>query len=388
MLSGKKILIIGSYYFENLGDPLFMLTTKKILEERYNASVDIADLFGRKKIDTSASSAVEKNKVSKAKKLVKKLLRAPYTIYTKLVRKKKLEKLYENMIIGYDAVVIPGGGFISFSRTFPYHNNIYALEKMCKKHNIDFCMNAVGVCRDVDALFHKKIWKKILNHKSLKYISCRDGKELIEQVGGYSVEQVSCTAVSAGDFFKIYHNKSSETIGIGVIRGNAFSSYGYDLSEEKLIDFYVELGKSLQSLGYKIKYFTNGLMTDYVIGQRVVAKLNDETLLMRRAETPEELIKQISEFKAVAVARLHAAITAFSLDVPTVLFCWGVKGQDFMRMTNAAEYMVTAENMNVEYVINRIVSVISNGWDQEQRKKVQDYAEKSILAMCTAISNK
>ena len=65
MLNGKKILVVGSYYFENLGDPLFMLTTKKLLEQKYHATVDIADIYGR----TQLYVYVPDNTVHKPKKI-------------------------------------------------------------------------------------------------------------------------------------------------------------------------------------------------------------------------------------------------------------------------------------------------------------------------------
>ena len=390
MLNGKKILLVGSYYFENLGDPLFMLTTKKLLEQKYHATVDIADIYGRTQLYVYVpDNTVHKpKKIGYLKKICKKALAVPYVAYIKAKNRYGMMKMYGKMVDGYDAVVIPGGGFISFSRTFPYHENIGCLAEICKKKGIDFCMNAVGVCRDVDRLFHEKAWKKILSPKLVKYIACRDGKELIEQVCGYPVEQVACTAVSAGDLYGIYRDEKSKTVGIGVIRGNAFSSYGYDFSEEQLIEFYADLGRELQKRGHDVKFFTNGLMTDYVIGQKVVSLMGDESLLLKRPETPEELVAQISGFKAVSIARLHAAITAFSLNVPTVLFCWGVKGMDFMEMAGASEYAVTAENMNVPYVIERLDRVMEKGWDQKQRRKLQLDAEESILKMCKILTRK
>lgn len=389
MLSGKKILLVGSYYFENLGDPLFIITTKRMLEQQHHANVDVADLFGRTHLSVASDSdtvTVKNKKSNLLKKMCKKMLRIPYRACKKAMHKTKLQKMYSQMVQGYDAVVIPGGGFISFSRTFPYHDNIGALADACRKQKIAFCMNAVGVCRDVDCLLHEEKWKRILHSESVRYLTCRDGKQLIEQVCGYPVKQVACTAVSAGDLFEIYRDKSSETIGIGVIRGNAFSSYGFDLSEEQLIGFYVDLGKELQSQGYRVKYFTNGLMSDYDIGRKVVALLNDDTLLLKRPETPDELLSQIASFKTVAVARLHAAISALSLNVPTVLFCWGVKGKDFMQMAGASSYAISPENMTVPYVTERIKSVMEHGWDQEKRQELQKNAADSILAMCEALT--
>ncbi len=387
MLNGKKILLVGSYYFENLGDPLFMITTKKLLEQKYHATVDIADIYGRTQLSVSSpDNTVPKTKKNGyLKKICVKALTIPYIIYIKAKNRFRMMRVYSKMVDGYDAVVIPGGGFISFSRTFPYHENIGCLAEMCKKKGIDFCMNAVGVCCDVDRLFHEKAWKKILSPKLVKYIACRDGKSIIEQVCGYPVEQMACTAVLASDLYGIYRDDTSRTIGIGVIRGNAFSSYGYDFSEDQLIEFYVNLGRELKNQGHDVKFFTNGLMTDYVIGQKVASLMGDDSILLKRPETPEELVSQISGFKAVAIARLHAAITAFSLNIPTVLFCWGVKGLDFMKMAGAVEYAVTSENMNVAYVVDRLNQVMEQGWNQEQRHKLQLDAEESVLKMCKCI---
>lgn len=380
-----KILLMGALHFENMGDPLFMMTAKRMLEAR-GCIVDLADLFFRKGLSQSKPTVANRRVIRSG--LFRRIAGKAYRCIRKLpfVQSKRLLRKYRKLVVGYDAVVLPGGGFVSYSRSYPYHRNIRMLELACKGLRIPFCMNAVGVCRDVDRLFHASAWRKILRDPTLCYISCRDGKELIEKHGCPPVEQVGCTATLADELFDIRRDEASDTIGIGVIRSNAFSMYGYDMSEEQLIEFYAELVTALRRHGYHVVLFTNGLPIDCAVAERIREQLGDDTLLLKRPETPEELVRQIASFRAVMCARLHAAITAFALNIPTVLFCWGVKGREFMEMANAADFALPPERMRADVVLPLLERAMNEGWDAERRAAVRRSAEESVDRMLHKIN--
>lgn len=228
------------------------------------------------------------------------------------------------------------------------------------------CFNAVGVVSDKRANLGKKLLKKALMNESVKYISCRDGEEKVKSMTKLPVKTVACAATMAGDLFGIKKDENSNKIGIGVIRGKVFEAYGYNLSQDELIDFYVNLVYEIENKGYKAQLFCNGFIKDYELGKKVCEKLG-KNILLKRPETPEELIEQVSGFKAICAARLHAVITAYSLDVPAVVFSWGTKQKDFMTQAGCTHRAIACSDMNAEYVIKVLCEAIENGWDNDKR---------------------
>lgn len=124
--------------------------------------------------------------------------------------------------------------------------------------------------------------------------------------------------------------------------------------------------KKVEEKGYVPKLFSNGFIKDYELGEKICERLG-KSILLKRAESAEELVGQVSGFKAVCVARLHATIVAYSLDIPAVVFSWGTKQRDFMKNVGCEERAVSMENMNVDYVTELMEKAIKEGWDENVR---------------------
>lgn len=374
MLKNKKILLIGLYYFENLGDPLYMLTTKKLIEQHCDAVVEIADIHPIKK-----RNPIKKH-INKIKNIFRKILhlKQPDIDFV---------KQYKKIFQGYDAVVVPGGGVISL-KDYPFHKYFKAMQEACDELNIKFCMNAVGITKIFgEELKNTDEWQKIIDSKSMTYFTCRDGQDILQNICKKEIKKSPCTATLSAKLFDIKRNENSNTIGIGVIKGDVFSESGFDYNEEQLVDLYSNLVSKIKALGYKVNLFVNGFKTDYNLAIKVQNRLNDDTLLLKQAKTPEELVYQISQFKAVVCARMHAAIIAFSLDIPTVLFCWGVKGIEFMKEAGAEEFALTYEKMQADYVVEMLQKSIKQGWNEEKRLLVQQSVEDNIEELLKIIDN-
>ncbi len=392
MVEKKKILLIALYYFENLGDPLYILTTKKLIEKFCDSTVDIADIYGYTEIPKNVSLHETQKKQSLFILILKKGFHLLRRIIKRILlgnrqkqRVYEFRKMYKNMIQGYDVVIIPGGGYVYFNE-YDFHLRIGALQRECEKAGIAFAMNAVGI----SIIYNKPwvnvpYWKSIIDSKSLAYISLRDGVNMLEKICNRPLKQVACSATLTGDLFGIKKQADSNIIGVGVIRGNAFSSNGLDFNEDDMIDFYVSLIEKIKETGYTPKLFINGLPKDHEIAMKIVNRLNDDEIYLSRAKTPEELVEQISTFKAVICARMHAAITAFSLDIPTVLFCWGEKGKAFMDMAGAGEFALYPDKMQPEYAVEMLHKAINVGWNQEKRKELQASAEKSVVDLLKTV---
>ncbi len=380
----KKVVIFGVYNDPNLGDRLLCVSVGGIINSLCDVEIKYADFYGRETLSPKYPRQKTSGTVysvnwspfySVFHKVFSLMSLMNYPIreigchlewLTDPNRKKRLEKYYESVTEGADAVIVPGGGILEDSIWHDYYHNLMLMAEVCEKNNIPMCFNAVGVVSDKRAKLGKKLLKKALLKDSIKYISCRDGEETVKKMTKMPVKTVACAATMAGEILNINKDKSSEKIGVGVIRGNAFSEYGYPLGEAELIDFYVDLIHEIENKGFEAVLFCNGFIKDYELGRKVCEKLG-KNILLKRPETCEELVGQVAGFKAICAARLHAVITAYSLDVPAVVFSWGTKQKDFMTLAGCSHRAIACCDMNSEYVMKMLCEAIKNGWDKDKR---------------------
>lgn len=381
----KKVVMFEVFNDPNLGDKLLCLSAGKIVEKFCDAEIEYIDFYGR----TTLSPKYPRTKTSGTAYSVN---WSPfYSLFHKVFslmsimsypirelgchlewltdpnRRKRLKKYYEEAIKDADMVIVPGGGILEDSVEHDYYHNILLMTEVCENHGIPMCFNAVGIVSDKRAKIGKKLLKKALMSDCVKYISCRDGEEKVKEMTKLPVKTVACAATMAGELLDIKKAENSGKIGIGVIRGKVFEAYGYNLNEEKLVDFYVDLVNEVEESGYEAVLFSNGFIKDWELGQAVCEKLG-RNILVKRPESPEELVLQIAEFKAICAARLHAVITAYSMDIPAVVFCWGTKQKDFMTLAGCPDRAVMCEGMTGDNVIGILQDAIENGWNQEKRR--------------------
>lgn len=392
----SKIVILGIYNDPNLGDKLLCLTAAALIKGlAKDCETEISDLYGRESLSPEYSRTKEENKSRSASlspihplfcKTVKALPFGSYRMreYVRYIawktdpsREKRLRKYYSEKINGADLVIVPGGGLIENSLEHDYYNCLLLIAKLCEKKNIPLCYNAVGVVNDKRASLGDKLLSKALSSKSVKYISCRDGAEVIEKYSGRKPETVCCSAALSSQLFGIKKDEGSRRIGIGVIREDAFTAYGYDMPPERLLSFYAGLVRTFENMGYEPILFCNGYIKDYEFGQKVEKRVGRK-ILLKRPEEPKELIEQISLFKAVCAARLHAVIAAYSLDIPAVALSWGTKQRDFFANALCEERAISVQNMTAPYVASMTREAIRYGWNRERRREYMRTGFESI----------
>ena len=111
---------------------------------------------------------------------------------------------YRSKLQGASLVIFPGGGIIECSTN----------------HN----------------MFGWSIMRRAVNRSCVRSMTCRDGVEWINQnlYGGRNfATALPCGAILAGQMYGVRKDPSSNTIGIGVIRGSAFEVYGNPITQEQ-----------------------------------------------------------------------------------------------------------------------------------------------------------
>ena len=102
----------------------------------------------------------------------------------------------------------------------------------------------------------------------------------------------------------------------------------------------------------------------------------------------KELVSMISGFKAVFGARLHACITAFSLDVPVVGLLWDNKLRYFSETMGIEEFFCELSELDGKIIVDKIERAMSFRYDDENRQYYKRKTEESLKNFISSIATR
>ncbi len=365
----KNILLI-ELKNNNLGDTIISETCEYIVRDIDNSlNINKINLFPNKEI-------MKKYKPFYGYKLVKSIFKRLKIslyfldfIFWKLFTKagKEAYNYYYNNIKVADKVIVVGGGLIKYSRE-DFWKALYTITEICEQQKKLLYINAVGVEGFDSKNFRCKLLSASLSRKNVIVTTRDDLKSLKKYLKKAKDEKiVGDPALYTEETYKIKANINSEIIGIGLIRGKIYTDYGFNFKESDIINSYVNIIKELEKNNYKWQLFCNGIISDYEMGKKILKKLNlpiEEKYLVKRPQESRELIKTISNYKAIIAARLHANIVATSLGIPSIGLVWNDKLKFFGKIIGCENRFIEKEKfVNAEYVLAQLEEAINNKYD-------------------------
>ncbi|MBO4293502.1 MAG: polysaccharide pyruvyl transferase family protein [Clostridia bacterium] len=380
----KKIIFAGLVYDLNLGDQAIYEATKYELSKIFDNNKEefdykIIDLYGRESA-TIEKECFVKNLINRVKGKIK----GTINVNCERVRRKCKSLIDENI----DAIIFVGGGLIKYKQQKEICNAIQVVIEYAQKFNIPVMLSGVGVEGYEDNELDCQKLKKSINSSCVKYITTRDDIDLLNNK--YISNNKIITAKvcdSACIINKLYPSSKKEktnVIGLGMIRHNLFVDYGIDFTDEQAIALYKDLYNRITESGYKCEFFTNGNIADQLFAERVVTELNlyKEDVLNERPKNMEELIKIITKFEAVIVARLHASIISYSYDIPSIGLVWNKKQKFFGNNIGYANRFIEYPNLNADNVIKELKLAIQTGYkaidNDEYKNSNYNYLKRFI----------
>ena len=267
-----------------------------------------------------------------------------------------------------DAIVFAGGGLIKF-RQENFWNYTSRIIETAHECGIPVYMNATGVEGYDEADERCQTLKHALNLPNVRYITTRDDIDTLEQ---HYVEnpaiitrKISDSAFFSKDVYGIHKDPSSNRIGIGVIRSRIFDDYGNKLSKEEQLHAYGGLIELLESNGYEVRLFTNGMYKDYAFALEILERYGRDPAdyIDERYAKTEQLVRMIASCKAIFACRMHANIVAFSLGVPSISVAWNNKLRFFGRYIGHPERVLDVPNFKAELIYPLLQEAIKEGCD-------------------------
>lgn len=376
-----KIGLIGLPYDDNLGDLVMMESLEKIIKQKLKIDAEFVrvDLLARNlKSEVSYSNYIIKKIVGFFEKFINEKIAQTLNIRRfNYFEKNEIKRHFKNQLKGCDVAIIVGGGIINF-RTNRFVNHFSSIINCLEQLNIPCILNSLGVEQGYDLSFPNcRVYKKALNSEQVQAISTRDNLNTLRE---YVRNEEKTTLVSDSACFICgldnIKEKKACSIGIGIIRPEIFDSYKMRDLKKSYLSLINNLIEILKQENYQFQLFTNGNEQDFAFGQSLLEKHGlSINFLAEKPENSEELEINISSYEKIICSRLHAAIIAYSANVPVMGIDWNGKLKSFGEQIYTNNLFYFPNEITAEKVINILNSINDYKWTQKNKEK---YLEKEF----------
>lgn len=315
-----KILLVGEYYSENLGDPLLCQTVEAVLREAYpQAQIVPMDMTGKTGI--TEFYPVEKDPTRQGfwRIFFENFHGRRETTICRLIeedRERHLRVWYrlDGLIRqhgGFDLVVFAGGSlFMDY-----FAGVIYLIVKRFALSGTKIIFHACGMSRLYEESTY--VLGQALRGRKVASITLRDSMERFESLFSprVPVGKTGDTALNSWRYYPAAEKKVAE-YGIGLI--------------DRCYDEQIELVKSCMASGVNWKAFTNGSPYDQSFAEALLrdAGISEEEIpqyLLPRPTTTGELVQIVTGFERIVAFRMHCQIVAASFGIPSFGIVWDEK---------------------------------------------------------------
>lgn len=240
---------------------------------------------------------------------------------------KRMELYYERILDNASYVILAVGAMNYSVIGFDWPFDI--ITRIADAKGIHVMLNATHVTEPNSSDKRFDRMKMAINRNCVKMITTRDGLSGIRNLRENWIVRHDIALEHVGDAAlwipEAYQQR--KIVGIGLIRNGIFTEYGFNISDETLLDIYCDLIHEVESLGYRWELFSNGMRKDWEFGLALVNRLGIRRQDVKVAKDGNgvELVRIISGYDAVIAGRLHAMLTAAALGKPFVGYVWDSK---------------------------------------------------------------
>ena len=378
----KRIAVVGLYSIPNMGDLILCEATQYLIKTiRDDVEIVPVDVCPRYKKDYHGLEYVKYRISRKMKTMAEKKYkyednsieryRFEYNMW-----RIRLYRYYKKKLSDVDAIMFAGGGFLKF-RTQGLNYYVEMIIKIAELKNIPVMMNGVGIEGYDETDIRCQKLKKAINSDVVKVITTRDDIDILKEHyienPRILISRVGDPALWTPECYNIQRAEKRERLGINIIRGKVFQDYGNKSSYEELKRFYKDLIIELDRQGEKWILFSNGMKGDQQFGREVLQELGKKVSenLLPAPKTSRDLLEMIRSFSAIFGARLHACITAYSMDVPVVGFIWNEKTRIFARVIKKSSNFFEESDMDVKKICKKLLEARHEQYETEIREEMK-----------------
>ena len=303
---------------------------------------------------------------------------------------KRYYRYYDSKLRDVDLIAIDGAGLLEYSYN-AYQESLALLTNYAEQRSIPVIFNAIGRAGEFDKEDYRcQVLMSAFQHECVKYVSARDSRESVQECVGdrINVKLLADAEFCVDEAFGLKKSSREGVIGIGLIRGDAALSYSEGFESDDWIELFVNIAKELQKRGYDYEFFTNGASEDYMIGERVIAKLGvDKCKLVNRPVDARVLLETIASYSGIITCRMHSSIAAFTLGIPSVILSWNNKVDKYMEIVGYPDRAIPQTKFNATTIVNQMESAIRDGVSIENRMRMKKLSRASVSGFIHLIKN-
>jgi len=349
----NKVLFIGEYASRNIGDGVIRLAIEKLCRD-HAVQADFGDFYG----GTAAASATPAIPAIPAipaaptapsatagrapgAGLRQWLLRSRAINYAiaflfYLGRYRRTAANYQ--VRRYTRVVV-GGGNLLMDNFLNFPLLILRVVQECERHEVPLTLFSVGAGQRHSWLA-RRIIARILRSPAVQGVICRDGhsyaliRDAAQEDGPQSEGKIMCGFDSA-----LYLARQdapprpTATVGLGVIAPDvlrAVAPWHPMAQPRQAMQWWEAVADALaKRIGAEnIELLSNGSGMDDAFAQALwdrLAPRHPGLSVCTSIRSPDDLLRKIGSYRALAAYRMHAAVVAMALDVPVIGFEWDPK---------------------------------------------------------------
>lgn len=295
--------------------------------------------------------------------------------------RKRLYQYYEKKMGDAAFIVVDGAGLLEYCYN-EYQEPLNLISDFAEDHGLDVVYNAIGragVFEEDD--FRSTILKKALQADVVKYVSARDSVETVQTCAGdlHRVKLLADAAFWMKETYRLPVPHGPKKVGIGLIRGNSLTGYGFDFGAEDWVRLFAGIARELAARGYSYEFFTNGLPGDITLGRQVLKELGlPDSYMVKRPTKDTELYKTISRYSGLITCRMHSAIASFTLAIPTVILSWNDKVEKLMAIIGYPERAITKEEFDPVLIVDRFEKAMREGVGSDKIEAMKARALESV----------
>lgn len=378
-----KILVLGAYYSNNLGDGVICECMAARLKKNFpNAEVYVRDIVDRHDFECfEGVSYQELRRRAKREKLRRLATKCGWdkTLTHEENRLKQSLSHIEEICSNTCDLVVVAGGQLFMDRYFLF---LAEYIRRMTEMRIPVYLNACGIGPIYSRTIRQR-FSEALKSPYVRLISCRDDAALVQKLYAGRDRRVMETfdpALWCGNVYNVKKDPKADVTGLGLM-------YTKSVDSEKAALFWIKLIRQLEKNGKKWKIFVNGSEDDIVFVRYVLSGLPElegsfEDYCVPVPKRPDELTAMVAGFRSIISFRLHSHIIAASLDVPSIAVVWDDKLKFYFRKIGHEERCITVDTDSLE-VIRRLDRAEAEGYDREMIEEQKKYADHLLYqAIC------
>ena len=236
-------------------------------------------------------------------------------------------KRIDGDIVKNSTIIFFSGGAIIGHNYLHSYQFVDQITRLAEDANIPVIFSSVGINnKDATAQSDREV-TDMLSRACVKAISVRDTPAVFNKYAenqDFDVEVVADPACWVRYVYNIIP-KSSDIVGINVVRGGLFQSNGRSWQLADQIGYLLKLKALLDDAGIDYRFYTNGSFNDdnALLYFATENNIPEEKFIL--VNTSKQLVEVIASFGACAAVRMHSSIVAYSLGVPSTSLVWNDK---------------------------------------------------------------